>query len=250
MSNVIKLKCTYNINYFIVIILPYIELFIAENPESVIIFFANDIICTILNVMFKNNIKTQLIKHGFDIISSNSPIIETDNFFKMIYGEESLRSTEDSFVKITRPLRYGVNLHLKSRVFTCIYPKCIQLDTFGGMTHSMLDELYSSTLMGKNNVYAIGDITERLNLKYGTDVENLFDTFDYLKYCNIFITSESYWKHIALLCGCRNIIVYNSSKQRIDELNYNPFNCNITYTDNLNAPEVYEIINKSFTYKK
>lgn len=236
----LQLKHTKNIDYFIAILLPYLEQYLLNNPMCQIAFHANEYICTIISMMFRNNIVTYQIKNGFDII--NSPAIELDVFIKKEYD---IKEYITDVIQLSKPLQYGNNTYLKNKTFTCLFPKCQLSNPFHNMTHEMINNLDVNTKINKTDLYIIGPVTERLNPKIGKEVDNFMDILDYFKYCKLFITSESMWKYIALVCNCRNIIVYNTPDHHVTGIleNYKPFNNNVYYVTDMCCQSTYDLIN-------
>lgn len=236
----VQLKHTKNIDYFIVILLPYLEQYLLNNPSCQIIFHANEYVCIIISIMFGRNIITQQIKNGFDII--NSPALELDIFLK---NEYAIKEYITNSIQLSKPLQYGANTYLKSRKYVCVFPKCQLSDPFHNMTHEMLNKLNTRTNINKFDTYIIGFVQERLNPNFGKEVDNFIDILDYFKYCKLFITSESMWKYVALLCNCRNVIVLNTQDQHVTGIieRYNPFNNNIYTVSDLCCQKTYDLIN-------
>lgn len=259
----LQIKCTKNIDYFIVVLLPHLEQYLLNNPTRQITFHANEYICTIISIMFGNNIVTHQIKNGYDII--NSPAIELDIFIK---EELEMKEYITNEIRLSKPLQYGNNTYLKTKKFTCIFPKCQLSDPFHNMTHEMINNLDMHTNISKcdakhsdrkvvasdsgssrgtpeSDLYIIGSVTERLNTKIGKEIDNFMDILDCFKYCKLFITSESIWKYIALLCNCRNIIVFNTPNHHVTGIleNYKPFNNNVHYVTDMCCQNTYDLIN-------
>jgi hypothetical protein len=208
--------------------------------------------------MFGNNIVTHQIKNGYDII--NSPAIELDIFIKEELEMKKYMTNEihssirlgehpmgcsPSVIQLSKPLQYGNNTYLKTKKFTCIFPKCQLSDPFHNMTHEMINNLDMHTNISKCDLYTIGSVTERLNTKIGKEIDNFMDILDCFKYCKLFITSESVWKYIALLCNCRNIIVFNTPNHRVTGIleNYKPFNNTVHYVTDMCCQNTYDLIN-------
>lgn len=236
----LQLKHTKNIDYFIVVLLPYLEQYLLNNPTCQITFHANEYICTIISIMFGHNIVTHQIKNGFDII--NSPSVELDLFIR---NELEIKEYITDIIQLSKPLQYGNNIYLKNKKFTCMFPKCQLSDPFHNMTHEMINNLNIHTTINKSDLYIVGPVTERLNSKIGKDIDNFMDILDYFKYCKLFITSESMWKYIALLCNCRNIIVFNTPTQHVTGIleNYKPFGNNVYYVTDMCCKTTYDLIN-------
>lgn len=230
-------KYVKNIDYFIVYILPYIEIYFNEHPSEIITIHSTENICSLLDMMFNKNIITHNMKQNFNMLNN---ITDIDTFLSKQYD---ITHT----IKLTKPLFSKNNSYLKSKNIVCIYPKFKPTEAYHNITQKMLDELINNTNLRKYEIYIIGDQLDRLNTRTGKDVDNFIDTLDYLKYCKLFITSESQWHYIALLCNCRNVLVYESQHRNVTTRNiidYRPFNNNVEFTSCLNCDETYNTINK------
>lgn len=247
MEKIINIKYTKNIDNFIINSLPYIELFLKENSD-IFCMYANEYICEMLSIMYGNRIKTCKIKNAINL---QEDITELDvflneyypNYYNEIYGKELTKMH-------VLPLNPQKNDCLRCKKYVCIFPKFNQRDTQHSMTLKSLDEFIKKVNFNKMGyeIYIIGNAFEKINTKYGKDIENFNDIISYLKNCNLFITSESQWKYIALLCNCRNLIVYNTNEREQNNFEkYNPYNSNIYTTNNLQSDElnkkILEILN-------
>jgi hypothetical protein len=125
------------------------------------------------------------------------------------------------------------------------------------MTYEMLKSFMNKNNLLKYDVYFIGDPMERLNTHVGRDILNFHDVIDILQNCNVFITTVSQWYYIALICNCRNIILYDETKDNHVDINndegdnnvmknyireYNPFHCHILKTNDLTSEDVHQFI--------
>jgi len=228
----IQIKQTKNIDYFIAILLPYLENYLNENQTHCILIYANEYICKLLNIMFSNNVQTQQIKNGYDVI--NTPAIELDIFLGDMYDIHTN-------LKISKPLYRGENKFLKSKAYICIYAKCILSEPFNNMTHDMIEKLIKNTNMNKYEIFLVGNQMECVNTRYGKIIDSFADTLDYLRYCKLFITSFSMWQYISALCNSRNILIYNTSPHI--GIEYHPFNNNVISVKDLQNTETYKLVN-------
>jgi hypothetical protein len=229
-----QLKYTKNIDFFIVYLLPYIEIYLNEYNNDILKIFGNEQICDILSHMFGMRIITQ--KNHLNI--NNSDIEELDLFLEKYYDITKV-------INISRPINTTSNNFLKLKKFICIFPKFKPKDIHHNIPELQLKYLYENTPIKNYEIFIIGHQFEKLNTKFGRDINNIIDTFAYLKYCSLFICSESNWHYIALLCNSRNNIIYSSSYQENDNnelINYNPFNNNIYITNDLNSDKVCNLI--------
>lgn len=226
----LNIKFTKNIDYFIVYLLPYLEIYLREHLRSLIL-HANEQVCQIVMQMFGKLISTRKTNSFL----SNSQIVELDKFLSDFYDITQI-------LPLSRPLLPSDHLKLKNRDYVCIYPKFKPTEPYNNITHEMLDELLMKTNLHNCEIFIIGNPFDRLNTKIGKDVNSFIDTLNYLKYCKLFITSESNWHYIALLCNCRNTIIY--STQSHNSIEYNPFNNNISATNELNQKPIYDEINR------
>jgi len=234
MSNTINIKFTKNLDHFIINLLPYVELFLKDN-DDILSIYSNEYVCEILLMMFgENRIRIQKIKHTFNLPENT---LELDKLIDEYYQIKT--------DLITRPLNPPKNNCLLNKKYICIFPKFNQKDTFHSFTTQMLDGIFNKINFNKMGyeVFVIGHPFEKINTKYGRDLDNFKDIVSHLKYCNLFITSESHWKYISLLCNCRNVIVYNSNKRELNQSEkYNPYNNNIYTTHDILSDETYQKI--------
>ena len=194
--------------------------------------------------MFGKNIITQKIKQNYQLIDKN--IQEIDQFLFQYY-DLSVK------MRLSRPLNPQCCQHLKTKEFVCIFPKFKQSEAYHNINHNVFNSLIEQNKLNNYEIFIIGHQFDRLNTKYGKDIDNFVDTLSYLKYCKLFITSESNWHYIALLCNCRNIIVYSSNycnddvltlvgKNSMETISYNPFNNNVYITTNLLCDKTRNLI--------
>lgn len=232
-----QFKYTKNIDFFIVHVLPFIEIFLNENTNEILTIYANEQICEILTQMFGIRIIVQKIKSNTMI--NQQDISELDLYLGSKYDISQALS-------ISRPLHTDMYPFLKSKKYICIFPKFKQNDTYHNMSEVHLKYLFENTPMKKYEIFIIGHQFDRLNTKIGKDINNFNDTLAYLKYCSLFICSESQWHYIALLCNSRNNIVYSSTyDDTLNEnklINYNPFNNNVFITNDLISDKVCNLI--------
>jgi hypothetical protein len=260
MDNIISLKYTKNVDYFIVILLPYIEDFLKDYPKIIINFYSQSPeLCGILSLMFGDRVNT----HKIQIIHyiTNPNVYELDIFIKKYYDVSNIK-------RISRPLNLSEhNAKYKLNNIICMFPKFDINDAKNSMNMSDLNNFVENNKLVKDHIYFIGDPRERVNTHFGNDVIDFIDIVDVLRNCNIFITTKSYWYHIALICNCRNIILYTRDPNiishytnKIDDhkntdeikdaiIKFNPFNCNIVVTSNLCDGEVIEFIRKQISKK-
>lgn len=234
-----RFKYTDNIDYFITHLLPYLEQFTVENHKSMIELYANDTICELVDIMFGKNIATHTSCNNFELVQMNN-LVDLHKYLDDTYDLQS-------GLKLSKPLRYNGLNHLENITYSCIYPKYVRSDPFNNINSDMIMELRKNTAIQKYDMYIFGSMLDRTNLRVGKPIDNFIDTLAYLKNCDLFITSQSDWKYIALLCNCRNMVVFNDSG--FQHHVYNPFNCNILETADLNTPDVYEFINKIMVQK-
>jgi ADP-heptose:LPS heptosyltransferase len=244
----IQIKYTKNIDNFIVRILPYLEVYLNENTREVITLYATGIICDIVDIMFSKYINTRKIKHNVSVV--NNGTLELDTFLSLYYDL-------DKIIPISKPLCSQNMQHLKLKKFICIHPKYKPTEAFHNINQNTLNTLIERNKLDNEEIYIIGDEFERLNTKIGKDINNFFDTLSHLQHCKLFITSESHWHYIALLCNCRNVIVYSSTypPQLLDNevsiisktsekgtsnviTQYNPFNNSVYITNNLSCDKI------------
>ena len=232
MAKIINIKYTKNLDNFIINSLPYLELFLKETNENIFM-YANEYVCEILELMFDDKyVRTQKIKNTFNLPENTIELDEVlSDFYPAYYTEIASKNN----LKIL-PLNPPKNNYLEQKKYICIFPKFSMKDKQHTFTTQMLDELFKKINFNKigYEIYIIGNTFEKVNSKYGKDIENFKDIVSALKNCNLFITSESHWKYIALLCNCRNIIVYNTNSRELNEFEkYNPYNNNIFTTNNI-----------------
>lgn len=237
-----RFKYSGGTDYFITHILPFFEQYVFENQHSVMELYAMEIICTLVDIMFSEHVGTHHISNNFDLISLPPEIRDLTSFL-----DETFDLTSN--ITLTKPLLYNHNnlQYLNNMTYSCVYPKCIRSEPFHNITSDAIIKLRTSTLIQKYDIFVMGEVTERTNLRVGKHVDNFIDSLAYLRNCNVFVTSHSDWKYIALLCNCRNIVVYNSSQTQYHE--YNPFDANILETSDLNTTEVYQFINNAMKTK-
>jgi ADP-heptose:LPS heptosyltransferase len=234
----INVKYTKNIDYFIIYLLPYLEIYLNEHKDEKLNICSNEIICTIINLMFNDNIISQILKQNSCML--NQDVIELDSILS-----KNFDITKQW--KLTKPIIPTNNLKMNNKKYVCIFPKFKVGDNSNNITKTKLNELVQNTELKNSEIYIIGDQFERLNIKMGKDIDNIMDTLECLKYCKIFITSESYWHYIALLCNCKNILVY-SEKENKRDIHYCPFNNNIKIVNNINCNETYKFINECMRF--
>lgn len=232
-----SLKYTKNIDFFIVNILPYVELFLNEYPHEILMLYAAETICDIINVMFCGHIVTQKMTRNFHLLDSE--LIELDVFLSKYYDMTKT-------LTLTKPLNPQNHSYLKSKKFICVFPKFKPTEAYNNISQNMMDTLMNKIKFTGYEIFIVGHQFERLNTKHGKDINNFIDTLDYLRHCKVFITSESYWHYIALLCNCRNIVVFNSNSVSYPNslITYNPFHNNIHMTNKLTDDDTCEIIQK------
>lgn len=241
----IQLKYTKNIDYFIVNLLPYLEIYLNEYPNENITLYAIEYLCEILIIMFGQHIVTQRIKQNFHLLDSD--ILELDTFLSRYYNTTQR-------LQLSKPLNPQNHQYLKSKNFICVFPKFKPLEAFHNINQIMFDTFLEKNKLNKSEMYIIGHQFDKLNTRQGKDIDNFIDTLDFLKHCKLFITSESYWHYIALLCNCRNVIVYSSNyctdcdvlspieKGSPNIIAYNPFNSNVYITNNLMCDKTCKLI--------
>jgi hypothetical protein len=234
----ITLKYTKTMDYFICNLLPYLEQYFLEYPTITIIFYSVEYICTIVSVMFSENIITKKIQKNIDLINSN--IIELDEYLSYFYDLNDA-------LQLTKPLSIS-DSPMKIRNFVCIFPKYQLKNPCDNINKETLTSLFDTVNKNKYEMYIIGDQFERLNMKLGKDIDNLIDTLSALKYCKLFITSYSIWYYIALLCNCRNIILYDST-HRERNYNFNSFKSNVYRTVDISSHEILQKINEILSTK-
>lgn len=248
MERQIHIKYTKNMDYFITILLPYIEIFLKEYQCININFYTNsEEICNILFEMFGERIITHRVQNMFYITNPNT--YETSIFLGKIYDL-------DEHILLDRPLCLKNNNPLyKLRSNVCIFPKFSKINSKNNVTYEMLKSFMNKNNLLKYDVYFVGDPMERLNTHVGRDIINFHDVIDILQNCNVFITTISQWYYIALICNCRNIVLYDETQKNgtgdaNDDNNttsnyikeYNPFHCHILRTTNLMSDDVYQFI--------
>jgi hypothetical protein len=254
METIIHIKYTKNIDYFIVILLPYIEIFLKEYQHISINFYTqNEELCNILFIMFGDRIITNKVQNMFYI--SNPQTYETDLFLRKFYDI-------DEYECISRPLCLkNTNITYKVKNNICIFPKFSKTCPKNNITYEHLKLLINKNSLVKYDIYFIGDPMDRLNTHIGRDILNFSDTMDILQNCNIFITTVSQWYYIALICNCRNIILYdNNDDSDYSEVcgnpikniinNYNPFNSNVLRVSDLSDNSVSQFITSTISSKK
>jgi hypothetical protein len=241
----ILLKYTKNIDYFIVNLLPYLEIYLNEYPAGIVTLYANEYLCEILKIMFGQHIILQKIKQNFHLLDAD--ISELDIFLSRYYDTTQR-------LQLSKPLNPQNHQYLKSKDFICVFPKFKPLEAFHNIDQTMFNEFIVRNKLNKHEMYVIGHQFDKLNTRHGKDVDNFIDTLDFLKHCKLFITSESHWHYIALLCNCRNVIVYSSNycadcdvlspieKWSSNIIAYNPFNSNVYITNNLLCDKTHKLI--------
>jgi hypothetical protein len=232
-----QLKYTKNIDFFIVNILPYLEIYFNENQNDTLTIYANEQICEILSHMFGIRVIVQKTKSNTSI--NHSDIYELDFYLSSFYDISRT-------INISRPLTTDSHHFLKSKKYICIFPKFKPNDTYHNISELHLKYLLENTPLKQYEIFIIGHQFDRLNTKIGKDLDNFNDTLVYLKYCKLFITSESNWHYIGLLCNSRNNIVFSSTYDEAEKenklINYNPFNNNIYITNDLMSEKVCTLI--------
>lgn len=230
------LKYSGDIKKFIVTIIPCIEKYIQENLTTEITLYAQPEICDIVSTMFGDKIKLQKMD-PFRFMNI-SQMVDIKSFFDMYYGF-------DYNFKLMKPFNYNKNHQIKYKKYICIYPKRREIDKVHNISMPLFDEIYDiiRKFQPEMDIYIIGNPLDTLSVKKEKciDVNKFLDATDYLKHCKLFICSESNWVTIALLCNCRNIMIYHSSNIKIDDT-YNPFNCNINSTDSLKSDTMINLI--------
>ena len=225
-------KYTKKTDYFIATVLPYLELLFREYPSTHITLFVNYNLGCITMAMFGDRITTCKLENNKYVMELD----EIDNYLSRYYDlTERLKML---------PLNLDVKHmeHLKSKKLICIFPKFRKNDAYHNMTEEMLKKIQQ--LIPKDyEYYIIGEPSERLNTRLGKDITNFMDALCALKHCKLFIASESDWHYFALLCNCRNILVFSTLPSNC--LTYNPYICNKMITCDLTDVRVAEFIAKT-----
>lgn len=223
-------KYTGDVKKFIILVLPLVEKYLQDTKNKLSI-YAQSEICDILSIMFGTNVTT------FRVDPFRSP--RDDNVLDIVTFLDNCYGKITDF-KLSKPICFNKNKQLQSRKFICIFPKRRETDKIHNIQMPIFEYIYrtireSQPLM---DIYIIGNPLDKLSIKKEkcSDVDRFTDIIDYLKYCKLFITSESNWVPIALICNCRNLLVYHSSETSIDTT-YNPFNSKITTIDSFDSPE-------------
>lgn len=232
----INVKYTKTLDYFVITILPYLELFLKDTNEQLTV-YSTRMVCDVLIIMFRDNINYKKMDNGFYALSPD--IIELDILLSKYY-DLSIG------ISISNPIMTSKTIS-DNNDFVCIFPKYKPTEKMNNITHAFMDDIVNNIDRTKYNIYILGDPLEKLNTDYGTDITNFADSLSYLTNCKLFITSESNWHYLALLCNCRNIIVYNTSTTKIKGPSYNPFNANVSITDNLSSVETFETIKNNLS---
>lgn len=227
----IILKYTKDIDYFIVYLLPYLEKVLIQQ-NIIISIHTYDMLCEILNIMFEKNIIVHRIQPYTTL-----QILELDEYLNKYYPITHITYAP-------RPLMANKLKHLKSLNYVCIYPKLRIGEKINNIDRKTLGGLIENTELKTLEKYIIGDPVDKLNTNLGIDVNNFVDSLDYLRYCKLFICSESNWHYISLLCNCRNVIVFNEEPSKRDMLRYNPYMNNVVIVEKILDNHTYDIINK------
>lgn len=249
------LKYTKSVDHLIVRLIPYIERYIQDYKNEKMVLYATDVVCEIIGLLFGNNVEIHKLSGYSNNRHLNDNVLELDTFISQLYDVKI-------HLILERPLRINGYSYLCSKEFICVYPKLNKTESFHNIDSSTFDKFIKNNKFGTKDVYIVGHQFERLNTKIGKDIDNFADSVDHISKCKLFITSESQWHYIALLCNCRNIIVYASNYakefERIpydghiipdDPMQFNPFNNNIYITNDLLCTRVFECIQKIMTTK-
>lgn len=221
----ISLKYTKNTDHFISNILPFLEIYFAEFPNEIIEISANKIICEILKLMFGVRIVARINKMEFYMVNEN--VIDLEIFLSNLYDPEKTRT------HLTRPLLpKNDNKQIKFKNLICMYPKYKPSEMHDNITSEMMETFIKKFDIHQDRLVLVGDPIDRLTTKYGKDICIFNDVLNYLKECDLFIASDSYWVDIALICNCRNIVIYRSERTppytNLTNFNHaNPFCCNV-----------------------
>ena len=221
------LKYSGDIKKCIVMILPYIEKYVADKG-TILTICAQPEICDILMIMFGGSVNV----HKMDPFRSiqDTHTRDVKDFFESYYG-----FAQSYNFKLTKPLNYDKNKQLKYKNFVCIFPKRRETDKIHNISSSIFDSILGviRKYCPDMEIYIIGNPLDKLSVKKEKcyDVDRFVDSLDYLKYCKLFICSESNWVQIAMLCNCRNIVVYHSPKTAAD-MSHNLFNCDLLQIEN------------------
>ena len=230
----IILKYTKNVDYFIVNIFYFIELYVKNQLSEKITLYTSEPIYCILTSAFDNN---KIIVQKISQLRTNvflATIDELETYLSKLYNMSIIG-------RPSKPIFKNTFQHMSSVPFICVYPKFKPTEKYNNITNDMLNNMLTNKNLAKIKKYIIGDISDKLNVHIGTDITNYYDTFSLLKYCKLCIVSESMWHYISLLCGCKNIIVYYSDIE--PQYEYNPFCSNIYYTNDLTSKKITDIIN-------
>lgn len=226
----VVLKCTGDIKKFIIVTLPYLEKYIFEHKNNITLYAPSEL-CDIVSVMFGELINIRKMDPFKPI--SDACAMDIQQYFATYYGY-------DYNFQLSKPLNYDKNRQLKYKDFICVFPKRRETDKIHNISAILFDGIYDMIRkqMPTFDICIIGNPFDKLSVKKEKciDVDRFIDTLDYLKYCKLFICSESNWVTIAKLCNCRNIIVYHSQDTFVDTT-YNPFKCNVFITDSLDSYE-------------
>lgn len=226
-----------SIEIFIVKYLPYIELLIENNIDEHIEMYVTNKLYVILMCMFHDKIVLKKIQHINEI---NDSIPDIEKILEELFGELTIK-------KITRSLEINTYKYIKNKNCIIIHPKNSYSCT-DKMTHIDVDNI-TKIFSSKDKQYELLTVGENLNdIVCDSRLKNIGiiqDILSYMRYCKIFITSECDMHYIALMCGCKNIIVYNKEKKYSPEIiNYNPFNSDILIVDDMNSIEINKFINE------
>lgn len=236
----IMLKYTQPVEYLIMHILPYLEVLFTTYPKTKIILHTDDKNGHIVQMMFGNNIVFKHTQSFLNLVNMQDLTVYLQKHYDL-----------DVQLPLTKPLCVP-DSHMRVKKFICVFPKCRMKDSIGNIDEVSFKDLVDKTELKSEayETYIIGTPFERLNIRYGKDIDNIIDMLIALKYCSIFITSYSEWYYIAILCNCRNIILYDPIQiPGVKQRDFNPFNAHIHKTQDLHNNSTLHIINKMLSSK-
>jgi ADP-heptose:LPS heptosyltransferase len=221
-------KYTKNIDHFIVNTLPFVEVYITEHHEPLKI-YTHEYICALLKIMYGPKINAIIAKQ----LHALGNIVDLETYLGETYNLTL-------HVPYVRPIRLNIQPYLNTKKYVCIHPKWKMGDLYHNMSNAQLDMLIQKNKLQSYERYIIGDEFDILNTRQTRDISNFTEAITYIQACALFITSESYWHYIAILCNCRNIIVYATNDKHLP---FNPYNANIHITNDLGSNDVSQFIN-------
>lgn len=210
MSTIVKYEGTNE--QFIVHILPQLEKYVKCNYPHVTI-ISNHIIQFIINNMFGEYF---YCKKANEQMNARMNTQTLENYLKDFFDSSCIFT-------LSKPMTTLSSSKFVQKNHICIFPR-YSIGVASNMTINMLEKILCKH---DNPIYSIGFPEEKLTVPMCNliDLTNMIEICESLRTCKLFITSVSYWSHVALLCGCKNIMIYDPNNEYRNI--YNPFHSNI-----------------------